>query len=148
ERLEALLAKKKDEIRAALMEMHLGKVFVEDMAEKLRQVHKRLAELESGMAAAKAHEKKHRQAEIARLESESEMPAAEIREKAAALRDGEAKANHAKKVLTESNLRLVITIAKKYANRGLPFLDMVQEGNIGLMRAVEKFDYRLGSRFS
>src|SRR5204863_203530 len=91
ERLEALLAKKKDEIRAALMEMHLGKVFVEDMAEKLRQVHKRLAELESGMAAAKGHEKKHRQAEIARLESDSEMPAAEIREKAAALRDGEAK---------------------------------------------------------
>ena len=148
ERLDALLAKKRAEILAALMEFHLGKAFVENLAGRLRQADRRIAGLETGFAAAKPHEKKHRQAEIERIEKESEMLAAEIKEKARSIREGEAKANQAKKVLTESNLRLVITIAKKYANRGLPFLDMVQEGNIGLMRAVEKFDYRLGYRFS
>ncbi len=148
ERLEPLLAKKRGELLAALMEMHLGKAFVETLAERLRQADRRIADLEAGLAAAKPHEKKHRLAEIERIEKEHEISAAEIKEKARAIREGEAKANHAKKVLTESNLRLVITIAKKYANRGLPFLDMVQEGNIGLMRAVEKFDYRLGYRFS
>src|SRR5262249_49658182 len=148
ERLEALLAKKRAEISAALVEFHLGKAFVESLAERIRRAEKRLNELEAGFAAAKPHERKQRLAEIERIAKESEMSAAGIKEKARAAREGEAKANQAKKVLTDSNLRLVITIAKKYANRGLPFLDMVQEGNIGLMRAVEKFDYRLGYRFS
>jgi len=58
------------------------------------------------------------------------------------------KADLAKKRLTEANLRLVVTLAKQYTNRGLQFLDLVQDGNIGLMKAVEKFDYRLGYRFS
>ena len=61
---------------------------------------------------------------------------------------GEAEAEQAKKELTEANLRLVVSIAKKYTNHGLQFLDLIQEGNIGLMKAVDKFEWRRGYKFS
>ena len=76
------------------------------------------------------------------------LPIAEIKEINRRMSLGEAKARRAKKDMVEANLRLVISIAKKYTNRGLQFLDLIQEGNIGLMKAVDKFEYRRGYKFS
>ncbi|MCB9929993.1 MAG: RNA polymerase sigma factor RpoD [Alphaproteobacteria bacterium] len=76
------------------------------------------------------------------------LPFDEFREMVTAVQQGEREASRAKKEMVEANLRLVISIAKKYTNRGLQFLDLIQEGNIGLMKAVDKFEYRRGYKFS
>ena len=78
----------------------------------------------------------------------SQLPITDIKEINRKMSIGEAKARRAKKEMVEANLRLVISIAKKYTNRGLQFLDLIQEGNIGLMKAVDKFEYRRGYKFS
>jgi RNA polymerase primary sigma factor len=85
---------------------------------------------------------------VARLEAEYGASAAELKRHAQAVDQGQREANDARQRMTESNLRLVVSIAKKHVNRGLHFLDLIQEGNIGLMRAVEKFDWRRGYKFS
>lgn len=82
------------------------------------------------------------------LEEKTHLTVAEIKEINRRMSIGEAKARRAKKEMIEANLRLVISIAKKYTNRGLQFLDLIQEGNIGLMKAVDKFEYRRGYKFS
>ncbi|HSW69789.1 MAG TPA: RNA polymerase sigma factor RpoD [Gammaproteobacteria bacterium] len=82
------------------------------------------------------------------LEEQMKMTIAEIKEVNRRMSIGEAKARRAKKEMVEANLRLVISIAKKYTNRGLQFLDLIQEGNIGLMKAVDKFEYQRGYKFS
>src|SRR5206468_4046935 len=76
------------------------------------------------------------------------IPLKDLKEINKQMSTGEAKARRAKREMTEANLRLVISIAKKYTNRGLQFLDLIQEGNIGLMKAVDKFEYRRGYKFS
>jgi len=85
---------------------------------------------------------------LTELENTSQLTVAEIKDINRRMSIGEAKARRAKKDMVEANLRLVISIAKKYTNRGLQFLDLIQEGNIGLMKAVDKFEYRRGYKFS
>ncbi len=82
------------------------------------------------------------------LEAESHLSIGEVKDINRRVSIGEARARRAKKEMVEANLRLVISIAKKYTNRGLQFLDLIQEGNIGLMKAVDKFEYRRGYKFS
>ncbi len=89
-----------------------------------------------------------RQQALIELEQSLGLTLGDIREINRRLSTGEAKARRAKKEMVEANLRLVISIAKKYTNRGLQFLDLIQEGNIGLMKAVDKFEYRRGYKFS
>ncbi|TDJ34587.1 MAG: RNA polymerase sigma factor RpoD [Gammaproteobacteria bacterium] len=88
------------------------------------------------------------QAKLIALEQECGLPIGNIKEINRRMSIGAAKARRAKKEMVEANLRLVISIAKKYTNRGLQFLDLIQEGNIGLMKAVDKFEYRRGYKFS
>jgi len=88
------------------------------------------------------------QRRLKRVEQESELCIAELKTVARKLTMGEAKMRQAKREMIEANLRLVISIAKKYTNRGLGFLDLIQEGNIGLMKAVDKFEWRRGYKFS
>ncbi len=93
-------------------------------------------------------ELKRAQKKLIQIEQETGISLAEIKEINRRMSIGEARARRAKKEMVEANLRLVISIAKKYTNRGLQFLDLIQEGNIGLMKAVDKFEYRRGYKFS
>jgi len=91
---------------------------------------------------------KHSQKKISRVETESGLTAQKLKSAVKAIVVGETKAGEAKGELVKANLRLVVSIAKKYTNQGLQFLDLIQEGNIGLMKAVDKFEYQRGYKFS
>ena len=94
------------------------------------------------------HDIQRHQKRLSAIVERGRIPIAELKDINRCKSLGEAKASRAKKEMVEANLRLVISIAKKYTNRGLQFLDLIQEGNIGLMKAVDKFEYRRGYKFS
>jgi RNA polymerase primary sigma factor len=102
-----------------------------------------VAELEK-----RKHDIIDQQQKLIALEKESGIPIINFKEINKQMTSGEFRAKRAKREMIEANLRLVISIAKKYTNRGLQFLDLIQEGNIGLMKAVDKFEYRRGYKFS
>ena len=125
-------------------------------ADGIRSLERQLAQLEKKIAKTsseplkKSYQATQRQyrADIKKLESDAGMSFGELRNAQRAIVQGQMNADAAKHEMIEANLRLVVSIAKKYANRGLHFLDLIQEGNVGLMKAVDKFEYRRGYKFS
>ncbi len=124
---------------------------ISTLESEIARLQKRLEQLspaEATAATATRRELKALSSQLQALEDKAGTNAQELRRTLEIVERGEAEAEFAKKRLIEANLRLVVSVAKRYTNRGMQFLDLIQEGNIGLMRAVDKFDYKRGYKFS
>ena len=148
-RLGEELSELKKRMAKGLETLRLSESHICAMAEELKKSLARLTLLKEKLHACRGKKDcKMVLSEIRGIKDAIELPAEEIKRLVSWILEGEMKANLAKQQFIEANLRLVVSIAKRYLNRGLQFLDLIQEGNLGVIKAVEKFNYRLGYRFS
>jgi RNA polymerase primary sigma factor len=162
-RLRVRLARARVRLGRSVRDLDLARQRHSSLVALLREAAREARESRAAIArASRAIETKRRNADVRKLrrnlreverhlcqhEQKWRMSVTELERSVVTISVGEAETNQARQELTEANLRLVVSIANKYTNRGLPFLDLIQEGNIGLMRAVEKFEWRQGFKFS